>query len=187
MAIVQAGASAITMIPDDIRFDVLQSGTVLSASPTQLRLGLNLGPSDTGVWELFGVNLTYSASPTVGGPVPDLIGGTLSRMVQTLNGALVIDISSATLSAADFWTQVKANSALAILSGTLAGDDTIYGSNQQQVEGFDVGDDLLGFEGNDVIIAGAGFDTLNGYRGNDYLDGGADTDAAIFGSARAAN
>ena len=184
MAIVQAGASAITMIPDYVNFDVLPSGTVASASPTQLRLNL-FWPDGTGTWDFFGSNFTYSSQPTMGGPAPDLTGGTLSRVVQTLNGDLVIDISAMTVSAAAFWSQAKANSAVAILSSIFAGDDTIYGSNQQQAQGIDVGDDLIGFEGNDSIIAGAGSDTLDGFKGNDFLDGGADTDAAFYGSARA--
>jgi Ca2+-binding RTX toxin-like protein len=186
MAFVQAGGRAITMIPDYIGFDLITFGTVGLATPTQLRLVFYLGEGGTGTWDFYGSNLAYSFPPAAGGPAPDLTGGTLVRMVQAENGAPIIDISGMSLSAATFWSQARANDALAILSGIFAGDDTLYGSDQREHQGFDIGDDLIGFDGNDSIGAGAGFDTLDGVGGNDFLDGGADIDMAYYGSAAAA-
>lgn len=57
-----------------------------------------------------------------------------------------------------------------VFSLLLAGDDTIYGSNNS--------DDIIGGRntGNDVIFGGAGFDFIKADAGNDTIYGGADED-----------
>jgi VCBS repeat-containing protein len=63
------------------------------------------------------------------------------------------------------------------------GDDTISGTNGNDVlEGGAGKDTINGFSGDDVLIGGAGDDTLDGGDGNDILIGGGGNDTLMGGS-----
>lgn len=63
------------------------------------------------------------------------------------------------------------------------GNDTLNGTNTQDVIWAESGDDRISTgSGNDIIYSGAGSDTLYGENGNDILNGGADNDT-FYGGA----
>ncbi|MFO1207284.1 MAG: hypothetical protein U1E63_16435 [Burkholderiales bacterium] len=198
MALVRANATAITLDPTELDLGLIATGgltgggavlsppTVFGATPAALQLeySVNGGAGGKYIWNLIGTGLTYSpAFLPKGFPAPDITGGTLTGLFDQINTTPAsINISGISLPAATFWSQVKADDNLGILTSMLAGDDTIVGSNQQvNAAGQTIGDHLFGYAGNDHISAGAGFDILNGGPGNDFLDGGPDTDQAVYG------
>ncbi|MCB1496888.1 MAG: hypothetical protein KDJ86_13955 [Bauldia sp.] len=63
----------------------------------------------------------------------------------------------------------------------LNGDDTVIGSNQNDVLfGFAGADEIEGRNGKDKLFGGDDSDILNGGRGRDKLTGGADADTFVF-------
>lgn len=198
MAIVRANANAITLDPTELDLQLIANGGLTSGGATQsaptvgiatpavlqLLYSVNGGTGGTYAWNLTGSGLTYSPSVLPKGfPAPTIIGGTLTRMFDLINGRPAsIDISDFAVPAATFWSQVKAGDNLGVLTSILPGNDSITGSNQRtDAAGQPIGDHLYGYSGNDSISAAAGFDILNGGPGNDALDGGADTDQAVYG------
>ena len=198
MALVRANATAITLDPTELDLGLIANGgltgggaalsppTVGIATPAALQLlySVNGGAGGTYAWNLTGFGLAYSPSVLPKGfPAPTIVDGTLTRIFDLLNGRPAsIDISGFAVPAATFWSQVKADDNLGVLTSILAGNDTIVGSDQRtDAIGQPIGDHLFGYAGNDSISAGAGFDILNGGPGNDFLDGGADTDQASYG------
>jgi hypothetical protein len=198
MALVRANATAITLDPTELDLGLIATGgitgggaalsapTVFGATPAALQLeySVNGGAGGKYIWNLIGNGLTYApAFLPKGFPAPNVTGGTLTGLFDLINTTPAsINISGIAVPAATFWSQVKADDNLGVLTSMLAGDDTIVGSNQQtDAAGRAIGDHLFGFAGNDSISAGAGFDILNGGPGNDFLDGGPDTDQAVYG------
>lgn len=200
MATVVAGATSITLDPNELNLRLIAEGgltsggaflsrpTVGSATPFNLQLeySINGGAGGKYAWNLGGIGLTYSPFlPNKGFPAPEITGGSLTSLVDSLNkGRGSIDIAGFAVPAATFWSQVKAGDNLGVLTSILAGSDTIVGANQRtDPNGETIGDHLYGYAGNDSIDAGAGFDILGGGPGNDSLNGGPDIDRAIYGGA----
>lgn len=67
-----------------------------------------------------------------------------------------------------------------------AGADTVYGAKAAAIPTpyADLGDELYGGTGNDVIVGGSGTDLIVGQRGDDTLSGGPGIDEIIGGSGR---
>ena len=111
-------------------------------------------------------------------------GGTVTSTEFFQNGALVYNITGASLSASTVYNYINNGDALGLLSYALSGNDIINGSSESDsLAGFSGNDTLYANGGDDILDGGFGDDLLKGGIGNDVLMGGSGTDTAAYSYA----
>ena len=129
---------------DQLNLAKVTTGTVAVADSAHIRFTYSDGSID----DLYG---TFSYSNGV------LAGGTLNRATETLNGAVVFDLSGFSMPVPSFVAFVNAGDSQGALALALSGADTLTGT---------AGNDVLrGFAGDDLFIASGGADTFDGGTG----------------------
>ncbi|RAK50992.1 calcium-binding protein [Phenylobacterium deserti] len=125
-----------------------------SASSTQIVGDLSDGSRLT----ITGTGFTYDS---FGEPV----GGTVTGLQITHGGALAFSLSNIALPVATFADYLDTVEPTVLLTSLLSGPDTITVQTQ-------VGVLVSGYDGNDTMQGGAGFEFFNGNQGDDVIDGG---------------
>jgi Ca2+-binding RTX toxin-like protein len=101
------------------------------------------------------------------------LSGTINTYTLSLNGAVLLTITGANAPI----NQGQITPAVAFF----AGDDRLEGSDlDDQMVAFNGNDALFGKAGNDILIGGLGADTLAGGAGADTLTGGSGADSFAF-------
>jgi Ca2+-binding RTX toxin-like protein len=155
MAVVSTGSNfALNMDTANVWY-----GQVVIATPNYLELsdGFHIGT-------YYGVGLTYNAT--------SVTGGILTGYTELDGGILDYSVTGLSMSAPFAYQLIQQNQLPTLFSTALAGDDTIYGSNQNDL--------IRGFGGNDHIYGNGGDDILIGGPGLNVLDGGTGIDTAVY-------
>ena len=108
--------------------------------------------------------------------------GTSFNEISVENGALLInDDTSLAYGGADFELGVLGVDFPQYVGGSAANDTNLEGTNlADTIVGFDGDDILTGLGGDDLLIGGAGNDTLIGGQGSDVLRGGTGNDTFVM-------
>jgi len=153
-------AASIAIDTDQFNVSGLLSGTVSNRSSAGFDVDLGNGYGE----HYSGTSLAFDGSG-------NLMSGTLTGLSETYLGAPVFTMTQLNLDAATFVHWVNTGDSAAASAAIFGGNDSIVGSND---------DDLLdGRAGHDVILGGGGGDVIIGGEGNDHLygqspNGGAD-------------
>ena len=150
----------------------LFSGSVLFASPQEIGLDAGNGSKiflhgEGFVWDVQTSRLT---------------AGTVTGIVQYLNGAYVDSIDGISLDAAFIQDSFEAGPTAENFRATLfAGDDLIDGRSRLEdaplrLIGYAGDDTIFGSNGNDELFGFSGGDIVSGGGGNDFINGGGDDD-----------
>ena len=117
------------------------------------------------------------------------VSGTVTATKYFLSGALVYEISAASLSASKLATFASTSGdTQATYAYVLATNDVMTGSSgADALLGYAGADTLIGGAGADVLREGTGNDVLRGGAGNDTLTGEAGADVFRFDTALASN
>ena len=107
-----------------------------------------------------GTNLTYDSNY-------NLTGGTLTGWTEKLSGNTVFTMTGMSVDGASFSQWAHDGNNAAAINAIFGGDDSITGSQYNDV--------LDGFGGHDYILGGNGADTIIGADGNDHLYGQSST------------
>jgi Ca2+-binding RTX toxin-like protein len=121
-----------------------------------------------------GLTDTFEGENFQFGPTGQIVGGTLKRITESLNGQTIFDITGFTVPATTFVQWVETNDNTGAFNFMLGGSDTITGTA--------FADELFSLGGDDIISAGAGNDYLDGGEGNDTLKGENGDDTVRGGS-----
>ncbi|MCB1488735.1 MAG: hypothetical protein KDJ88_14930 [Bauldia sp.] len=114
-------------------------------------------------------------------------GGTIDSLEVRTNGSTSYQFSNINIDIAPLLQYLKTHTVDVESQASqrlLNGDDTVIGSNKNDVLfGFTGDDDIEGRKGKDKLFGGDDSDVLNGGRGRDHLTGGADSDTFVFSFA----
>lgn len=116
-----------------------------------------------------------------------ITGGTITDYNLVTNGTVVGGISQANVPATLLFQLLSQGDMMTFIAYTLAGDDTLVGSDQDdRLIGFDGNDAIAGGKGDDYLYGHTGIDVIEGGAGSNYIDGGDGLDYAVYAGARSA-
>lgn len=116
--------------------------------------------------DFLGAGLTYDSDG-------NMTGGTLTDVVSVNAAITEVTVAGFSIGAFEFGALVRSNNSSGLWDTIMAGNDRIYGGNQNDV--------LLGNDGNDRIFGNGGNDIIKGESGRDRLYGGGATDFLMGG------
>lgn len=154
---------AVDMINPDVYY-----GTVIDATSRQITISDGFNSS---VYEGYGFSYSGYA----------VTGGTLTGYYQYQGSVLVGAVEGISIPATWAYYYIQSDNLGPLLQAGFSGDDTILGSPYgDQLAGYDGADIILAGYGDDIIYGGAGDDILGGEGGSNYIDGGSGIDYANY-------
>jgi len=184
--LVDGAASSITVLADD-RLTTSDGATAITTvrvddeETVTLTSGSNAAEDFTittlTAADLTTLNVTGSADVVI----TNAVGGTAVTTVDAtaVTGAVTVSVANATGSVT--MTGNANSTAVATLTGGLAGDTITGGGGADALTGGAGADTISGGAGNDTITGGAGLNILSGGAGNDGITGGGDVDTITSG------
>ena len=149
----------------------------LSITATDLTLDNGYGEIE----QLSGSFVTDGDSPITPDGDPNVIGGTITGYQASSDFQTQYTIDDLNVDAVQAASFINQSQGPAVAALFLGGDDTVVGSEQNDVLlGFAGNDELFGMSGSDTLEGGAGNDVLDGGAGADVVNGGAGNDTAVF-------
>ena len=130
--------------------------------------------------ELTGTDLSYVP---VSNGTTSLVGGRINalQIIDDASSSAILVANNLRVDAVQLGTFITADQPAALARYLLRGNDTIVGTDDDDVlQGFTGNDRIFGQSGSDILSGGVGRDRLDGFSGGDSLTGGAGRDSFVF-------